>query len=144
MSESLTLKQLVEMVTSRPGYTSAVGTEVVLVEAGRVHLKVRKRPDLLQFNGFFHGGVISGLADHAAGGAVTTALPVGRIAITIDLHVNFLSPADGESLIAKATAIQVGKSVSVATVEVITETAGKERLCSVATVTLSRLLKYFD
>jgi uncharacterized protein (TIGR00369 family) len=67
---------------------------------------------------------------------VTTALPVGRIAITIDLHVNFLSPADGESLIAKATAIQVGKSVSVATVEVITETAGKERLCSVATVTL--------
>jgi len=136
MSESLTPKQLVEMVTSRPGYTSAVGTEVVFAEAGRVHLKLRKRPDLLQFNGFFHGGVISGLADHAAGGAVTTALPSGRIAVTIDLHVNFLAPADGESLVARATAIQVGTSVSVATVEVITEASGKERLCSVATVTL--------
>ena len=67
---------------------------------------------------------------------MTTALPAGRIAITIDLHVNFLAPADGDALIAKATAIQVGKSVSVASVEMTTETAGQERLCSVATVTL--------
>ena len=103
---------------------------MVFVEPGRVHLEVRKRPDLLQFNGFFHGGVISGLADHAAGGAVTTALPAGRIAITINLHVNFLAPADGrDALVAKATAIQVGKSVSVASVEMTTETAGQERLC---------------
>src|ERR1044071_9496724 len=88
----LTPRQLVEMVTSRPGYTRAAGTEVLHVEVGIVHLRLRKRPDLLQFNGYFHGGVIAGLADHAAGGAVSTALPSGRIAVTIDLHVNYLAP----------------------------------------------------
>jgi len=64
MSESLTPEQLVETVTSRPGYTSVVGTRVLLAEAGCVLPALDKRPDLLQFNGFFYGGIISGLADH--------------------------------------------------------------------------------
>lgn len=124
------------MVTSRPGYTSSVGTRVVLAEAGRVHLALDKRPDLLQFSGFFHGGVITGLADHAAGGAVTTLMPTGKIGVTVDLHVNFLSPADGDSIVAKAEAIQVGKTLSVARVEVTTVRNGEERLCTFCTVTL--------
>ena len=136
MPESMTAAQLVEMVTSRPGYTSAVGTRVLFAEPGHVHLAVDRRPDLLQFSGFFHGGVVTGLADHAAGGAVTTALPAGRIAVTVDLNISFLSPADGPSIVAKAKAIQVGKTVSVANVEVTTRSNGEERLCAVCTVTL--------
>ena len=136
MPERMSAAQLVEMVTSRPGYTSAVGTRVVLAEVGRVHLALDKRPDLLQFNGFFHGGVVAGLADHAAGGAVTTALPAGRIAVTVDLHINFLSPADSPSILARANAIQVGRTVSVARVEVTTFGTDEERVCAIATVTL--------
>ena len=136
MSEPMTPKQLVEMVTSRPGYTSSIGTRVLFAEAGCVHLALDRRPDLLQFNGFFHGGVISGLADHAAGGAVTTALPPGRIAVTIDMHISFLSPADGASVVAKANAIQIGSTVCVANVEVVTEVGGDESMCAFATVTL--------
>lgn len=136
MSAAMTPRQLVERVTSRPGYTSSIGTRVVFAEAGCVHLALDKRADLAQFNGFFHGGVISGLADHAAGGAVTTALPAGRIAVTVDLHVNFLSPADGPTIVAKARAIQVGSTVSVASVEVFTQDDGEERLCAFCTVTL--------
>ena len=136
MSETMPSRQLVEMVTSRPGYTSSIGTQVLHAEPGNVHMLLPKRADLLQFNGFFHGGVITGLADHAAGGAVTTALPPGKIAVTIDLHINFLSPADGESITAKAKAIQVGGTVCVATVDVTTPTKDGERPCAFATVTL--------
>lgn len=136
MPESSKARQLVEAVTARSGYTSAVGTKVAFAEPGCVHLVLQKRPELLQFNGFFHGGVISGLADHAAGGAVTTALPAGRIAVTVDLHVNFLAPADGESIIARAKAVQVGGTICVAAVEVASQTGGEERLCALATVTL--------
>lgn len=132
----MSARQLVEMVTSRPGYTNSVGTRVVLAEPGRVHLALEKRPNLLQFSGFFHGGVITGLADHAAGGAVTTMMPAGKIGVTVDLHVNFLSPADGDSIVAKAEAIQVGKTLSVAKVEVITVRNNEERLCAFCTVTL--------
>jgi uncharacterized protein (TIGR00369 family) len=128
---------LVRIVTERPGYTAAVGTEVLFAERGTVHMRLQRKPELLQFSGFFHGGVISGLADHAAGGAVTTALPAGKIAVTIDLHVNFLSPANGEEIVAKAKAIQVGSTVCTASVEVFNNSAsGGERLCAFAVVAL--------
>lgn len=131
-----TARRLVESVTARPGYTSSIGTRVLHAEVGFVELALDKRPELLQFNGFFHGGVISGLADHAAGGAVTTALPPGRIAVTIDLHTNFLAPADGNVLVAKARAMQVGNTVCVARVDVTTQRPDEERLCAIATVAL--------
>lgn len=136
MTQQSDTRRLVEMVTSRPGYTSAVGMRVVFVEPGRVHLALDRRADLLQFSGFFHGGVITGLADHAAGGAVTTLMPAGRIGVTVDLHINFLAPADGDSIVARAEAVRSGKSISVARVEVATMHGEEERLCALCTVTL--------
>ena len=136
MSSDESVLELVRRVTARPGYTSAVGTTVLLAEPGRVHMELKRRPDLLQFSGFFHGGVISGLADHAAGGAVATALPAGKTALTIDLHMNFLAPADGESITAKAVAMQIGGTVCTASVEVFTRNGSGEHMCSFAVVTL--------
>jgi uncharacterized protein (TIGR00369 family) len=127
---------LVKKVTALPGFTSAVGTEVLFARPGDVHMQLRRKADLLQFNGFFHGGVISALADHAAGGAVTTALPAGKIAITIDLHINFLTPAKGEAIVAKAKAIQIGNTVCTARVEVFSVGTDKEDLCAHAVVAL--------
>lgn len=136
MPKAMTALQLVERVTSRPGYTQSLGTSVVTAEPGRVQLAVDRRADFLQFGGNFHGGIISGLADSAAGAAITTSLPTGRIAVTIDLHMTFLSPASGTRLIAKAEAIRVGSTVSVAKVEVESQQDGESRLCAFGTVTL--------
>ena len=129
-------EQLVRKVTALTGFTHSAGVEVLEAEAGRVSLSLAKKPELLQFNGFFHGGVVSGLADHAAGAAATTALPTGKIAITVDLHVNFLAPASGHTLVARARTLQVGATICVVTVEVETEASAGHQLCAVATVTL--------
>ena len=150
MEDPGSVLDLVRAVTARPGYTSAVGMTVLVAEPGEVHLELKRRPDLLQFNGFFHGGVISGLADHAAGrskeadaaladggtwrGAPSS--PTFEIAVTIDLHVNFLAPADGESIVARARALQIGGTVCTARVEVFTRSQVAERLCAFSTVTL--------
>jgi uncharacterized protein (TIGR00369 family) len=136
MTDAASARQLVEMVTSRPGCTRSLGTRVLLAEPGRVHLALDRRADLLQFSGFFHGGVIAGLADHAAGAAVTTMLPAGRIGVTAGLHASFLAPADGESIVAKAEAIQAGGTIGVATVRVTTIRNGQERDCAFCVVTL--------
>jgi uncharacterized protein (TIGR00369 family) len=130
------LFKLVETVTSASGYTRNVGTRVLMAEAGRVELALDQRPELLQINGFFHGGVVASLADHAAGGAVTTAMPKDRFAVTVCLQVNFLAPANGEMLIARAKAIQTGSTIGVAQVDVISLADGVETPCAVATVTL--------
>jgi acyl-coenzyme A thioesterase PaaI-like protein len=41
-----------------------------------------RRADLLQFFGHFHGGIVTALADQAAGFAVTSTLPKGRIGVS--------------------------------------------------------------
>ncbi len=136
MTDTAILREFVESITSRQGLMSAMRTRIVSVEPGHVVMAIDRREDLLQFSGHFHGGVIAALADHAAGGAVTTALPAGRIAVTIDLHVNYLAPAKGKVLTANARAIQVGTTVCVAQVDLSTTVEGAELPCAVALVTL--------
>jgi uncharacterized protein (TIGR00369 family) len=130
------IRALVERVTHAPGYTSSVGTRVESAEAGHVVMSLARNDNLLQINGFFHGGVIAGLADHAGGGAVTTAMPPGRFAVTVNLNVSFLAPARGDRLIARARAIQVRSTIGVAHVEVASVAGGVETPCAVAIVTL--------
>lgn len=132
----LTPLELAAAVTAQPGYASSIGTRVVAAEVGAVELALDKRADLLQFDGFFHGGVIAGLADHAAGGAVTTALPSGRFAVTIDLHVTFMAPADGGVLVARGRAVHVGSTICVASVDLATASGGGEKRCAIAGATL--------
>jgi uncharacterized protein (TIGR00369 family) len=133
---TMNAEQVVRKITAITGFTHSAGVEVLSAEAGRVSLSLAKKPELLQFNGFFHGGVVSGLADHAAGAAATTALPPGKIAVTVDLHVNFLTPASGPTLVAKARARQVGATLCVVTVELETETPVGLQVCAIATATL--------
>lgn len=109
---------------------------MIRVEPGDAELAVSRRDDLTQFGGFFHGGVIAGLADQAAGIAVTSVLPKGRIGVTIELKINYLSPADGDELIARAEALQVTGNIGVAKIEVFTKDAESERRCAFGTATM--------
>jgi len=63
-------------------------------------------------------------------------MPKDRFAVTVCLQVNFLAPANGEMLIARAKAIQAGSTIGVAQVDVISLADGVETPCAVATVTL--------
>ena len=118
------------------GFPHSSGMRIVAAEPGKVALALAKRPELTQFFGHFHGGVIAGLADQAAGAAVSTALPEGRIAVTVEIKINFLGPADGEQIIARAEAMQVGGTIGVAKVEVISQDKAGERVCAFATATM--------
>lgn len=131
------LQRLMEMVRLGSGFTNTIGIRAVSVEPGVVTLALDKRPDILQFTGHFHGGAIAGLADHAAGGAVSTLLvESGRIAITVDLHVKFIKAADGDTLIAKAKALKTGGTIGVAQVEITSVKNGMHELCAIATGTM--------
>jgi uncharacterized protein (TIGR00369 family) len=132
----MNLTELVKSVTAATGFTHAASVQVLSVQSGIVSLRMPRKPELLQFNGFFHGGAVTGLADHAAGAAATTALPQGRIAVTADLHVNFLKPANGSSITATARAVSVSSTLCVVTVEVTTEKEGNSVVCAIATATL--------
>ena len=129
-------RQLLETVNAATGFIRGAGVDVLSVEPGVVSMRMPRKPELLQFNGYFHGGAIAGLADQAAGAAASTALPPGRIAVTADLHVNFLKPANGSTITATARTVSVGTTLAVVTVEVTTEGDGAPVICAIATATL--------
>jgi uncharacterized protein (TIGR00369 family) len=129
---------LAEAINAK-GFSGAAGFRVVTVEPGRAEVALARRDDLVQFFGHFHGGVITALADQAAGIAVTSGLPAGRIGVTVEIKVNFLAPADGNELMARAKTLKMSGSIGVATVEVFTKDETSERLCAFCTATMRAL-----
>lgn len=79
--------------------------------------------------GIAHGGFIFGLADTAAGIAAMTD---ERVAVTVNSSIDYLKPGKGDKLIAKASVVKSGKSISV--VDVFIYDSGLE-LISKAVVT---------
>jgi uncharacterized protein (TIGR00369 family) len=138
LNSSLNSPRLAEAINAR-GFTAAAGFRIVAIEPGRAEVALPRRPDLLQFFGHFHGGVITALADQAAGIAVTSSLPSGKIGVTVEIKVNFLSPADGSELVARARTLKMSGTIGVATVEVFSKNEGSETLCAFCTATMRAL-----
>lgn len=135
MSGELNPPDLAEAINAK-GFMGAAGFHIVAITPGNAEVALARREDLLQFFGHFHGGVISALADHAAGIAVTSALPKGKIGVTVEIKVNFLSPADGVELVARAKTLKMSGSIGVATVEVFSRKENAETLCAFGTATM--------
>ena len=131
------LQALIEAAMDRPGFVRMIGARLVRIGKGEVELALTPRPDLLQFTGAVHGGVLGALADHAAGGAASTLLPPGQIAVTAEYKINFLAPAKGEEIIARAAVERAGKNLIVVGAAVYARRAAEETKCAVALVTLS-------
>jgi uncharacterized protein (TIGR00369 family) len=127
---------ILERIMDLPGFPKSAGIRLIAAEPGKVTMAITKRPELTQFFGHFHGGVITALADHAAGACATTSMPEGKLAVTVEIKINFLAPADGEEIIARAETIQAGSTIGVVKVEVVSQKAGSERICAFATATM--------
>ncbi|MFC7227061.1 PaaI family thioesterase [Salinirubellus salinus] len=67
-----------------------------------------------------HGGVAYSLADTVGGAAAVSAN--GRITPTIDMRIDYLTPATGEELHAEADVVRNGNSVATVDVVVTDET----------------------
>src|SRR4051794_1745346 len=67
-------------------------------ESGTVRIKLSFRHELARAKGddAFHGGVIAALIDLAGHAAV--AVKIGRMAPTIDLRIDYMRPAEGDTL----------------------------------------------
>ena len=138
MTDKLNPPSLAEAVNAK-GFSHAAGFRVVAVEPGRAEVALTRRDDLVQFFGHFHGGVITALADQAAGIAVTSGLPRGRIGVTVEIKVNFLAPGDGSELVARAKTLKMSGSIGVAAVEVFSRNEASETLCAFCTATMRAL-----
>jgi uncharacterized protein (TIGR00369 family) len=107
-----------------------------LPDAAELHLPLTDA--LRQQHGFAHGGVLSYLADNAltyAGGSAMRGAPV----VTSEFKINYLRPALGEWLIARARAVHAGQAQAVCRCDVFAVQDGAEKLCAVAQGTIARM-----
>jgi uncharacterized protein (TIGR00369 family) len=114
-----------------------LGAEVVSLEPGRAELAINITDKLKQQHGFVHGGALSYLADNALTYAGGTAL--GGPSVTSEMKINYVRPAIGERLVARAIAVHTGKSQSVCRCDVFIIKDGQEKLCAVAQGTIASL-----
>ncbi len=124
-------------VLAAQAFSVLIGAELVSFGKGTVELQVPVTDKIRQQHGFVHGGVVSYAADNAltyAGGSVLLA-PV----VTSEFKINYVRPAVGDLLIARAKAVHVGKTQAVCTCEVFVRADGVEKLCAIAQGTIAML-----
>jgi uncharacterized protein (TIGR00369 family) len=104
---------------------STLGARLGRVSDGEVDIELPWSEGIQQQHGFAHAGAIATIADSACGYACLTRMPEGSAVLSIEFKINLLSPAVGERFIARGRVVRVGRTVGVATAEVIARSSNK-------------------
>ena len=110
---------LVMRLAARDAFAATLGIEPVDGGLGRAEVRMRVRPEHLNFNGTCHGGVVFSLADTAFGLASNSH---GAIAAGVDAHITYqVAVHVGEVLTATAIEVSRGRKLAVYRVDVENE-----------------------
>ncbi|WP_417827626.1 PaaI family thioesterase [Thalassospira sp.] len=117
-------------------YNLSIGAEVADVKPGRVEIIVPSRADLIQHNGYFHGGLIAGLADIAGGFAGWSLVAADQGMLTVEYKLNIVAPGMGDELRAVGEVVSRGRSIIVTRIDVFGTSNEKPVLCATSLQTL--------
>ncbi|MFE9724048.1 PaaI family thioesterase [Streptomyces sp. NPDC005794] len=119
-----------QILDSQP-FSGLVGARITEFGDGDAVLEVDVREELTQQNGFLHGGVVSYAADNALTFAAGTTL--GPAVLTGGFSIQYVRPASGRTLIARASVVHTGRRQAVVRCDLYTaDDTGTETLCAVA------------
>jgi uncharacterized protein (TIGR00369 family) len=114
-----------QAINETSAFNRWTGFEIIYASAGRVEISMQWRPEVAQYSGYLHAGLIGALIDTACGYAATTL--VGRV-MASHFSVNCLRPAVGEHFRARARVVKPGKRQVFTTCELFAITGEKETL----------------
>jgi uncharacterized protein (TIGR00369 family) len=127
---TLTLQTARQVLAAQP-FSVLVGARVTAFGDGAAILELDVRDELRQQNGFLHGGVLAYAADNAITFAGGTAL--GPAVLTGGFTINYLRPATGVTLRARARVIHAGTRQATCGCELLMlDQHGTETQCAVA------------
>ena len=113
----------------RQGLMTLLGAELVEAADGRAVIEVAYREDLTQQHGYFHGGVVTAIADTACGYAAYTTMPPGSSVLTVEFKINLMNPAAGDRLRAEANVHKAGRTLVVVAATVTAQRGDKAVTC---------------
>lgn len=108
------LHQLIDIFESKIPANKLLGLKIDSLSVGKVSVHVPFKEAFIgdYRQGYWHGGILATIADAAAGlaGFTTLTSPDDRIN-TIDMRIDFLTPAVRTDIFAEVTLIKVGKRI---------------------------------
>ncbi|WP_411139060.1 PaaI family thioesterase [Streptomyces sp. C10] len=119
-------------------FSRLVQARITEFGGGAATLEIDIREELQQQHGFVHGGVLSYAADNTLTFAAATAL--GAAIVTGGFSIQYVRPALGRTLRARAQVVEAGRRQAVCRCELtVLDAEGAESVCAVAQGTAMRL-----
>ncbi len=106
---------------------TTLGARLLRVADGEVDIELPYSEGVLQQHGFVHAGAIATIADSACGYACLTRMPEGSAVLSVEFKINLLAPAMGERFVARGRVVRMGRTVGVATADVVA--IGEKETC---------------
>jgi uncharacterized protein (TIGR00369 family) len=123
----------------RQGLMTALRARVIDVQPGRVQIEIPHGDGVTQQHGYFHAAVITAAADTAGGYAALTMMDAADDVLAVEFQVNLLRPAIGERIVATATVIKSGRSLTVCRADIHAWRGDRSDLVAVMTQTSMRM-----
>lgn len=120
-------------------FMAHIGARLLKVEPGYCEISVPFNEDLTQQNGFFHAGIISTIADNAAGYAAFSLFEKNASVLTVEIKLNLLAPGKGDLLIGKGQVLKNGRTLTICRSDIFVVKNGIETLCAAGQSTLIQL-----
>lgn len=103
---------------NRQTMMQTMGASVSVVAPGTVEIAAPIASHLLQQHGAAHAGMAFTLGDSAAGYAALSLMPANSEVMTVEMKINLLSPAVGDSVLAIGKVVRAGKRLTVVQADV--------------------------
>ena len=124
---------------ARQSVMATIGARLTRVAPGELSIELAFRQDLTQQDGFVHAGIVATILDSACGYAAMTLVPAGARVLTVEFKANFLAPARGESIVARASVVRSGRTLTVSRADAFAVAAEKETLVATMLGTIMTL-----
>lgn len=130
-------EQRVRESFAQQGLMATFAAELRSIEPGVVEIEVPFSPGLTQQDEFFHAGVGIAILDNACGYSALTLMAPGMRVLTVELKVNLLAPAVGESLQARAEVVRPGRNLTVCRGDAYAVSGGDSKQVATILATMS-------
>ncbi|TMU50368.1 PaaI family thioesterase [Flagellimonas algicola] len=132
-------KKKVEQSFYRQKFMELISAKLIDIKPGFCEIQIPYDPTLTQQHDFFHAGIISTIADNAAGYAGFSLMEENSSILTVEFKLNLISPGDGELLIGRSNVLKNGRTLTICRSEVFIVKNGEEKLCAASQSTLIEL-----
>lgn len=139
LAEARDIRQLVSDCFAAQGLMHTLGTRLVCVRKGEVHIAMWPSPELTQHDGFVHAGALTTILDSACGYAAMTVAPDDCTVRTIEFKVTLLRPALADEFLAIGKVVEAGRTSTVCTAEVVGTRGGASMTIATMQATIANV-----